>query len=417
MNKKSNFAWFVFVGTCLISLVGFGLVIDTVGLFYEPMSTAFHVGHTEIAFMQTLQSIAAAIVLLFAGKIMAKINVKWVLVICFAIIGGGLASLSFAQSMTHFYIVWTLIGICQPFAIILSIPVLLGNWFHKKLGTVMGIALGISAIGGTIFNPIISTVITNAGWRRGWLVEGLLVLLTMIPSTLFLIKDKPTGQQVAYGYDEATTNTEDEDATSGLTLSKALKTPMFYLITFAMIALQFVAGFVQHISAHIVNIGMPLTVGATVVSCVMLGAAIGKISIGYFLDKFNNSFVIAAYTVLGVLGWGGLLTMKTSVLLFASGFTLGLGQGVVLVALPFFTRTQFGQKDYSNILSIISMFGAVSSGAAVSIDGMFFDMSKSYSTPLTLNVLLYILAGCAIIASIAFAKKINENIGGTQNVR
>ena len=49
----------------------------------------------------------------------------------------------------------------STFALTLSIPLLLGNWFQKYLGTVMGIALGLSAIGGTIFNPIISSVITN----------------------------------------------------------------------------------------------------------------------------------------------------------------------------------------------------------------------------------------------------------------
>lgn len=47
-------------------------------------------------------------------------------------------SLSVAQS-DSFYIAWIIIGICQPIAITLSIPVLLGNWFNEKLGTVMGI--------------------------------------------------------------------------------------------------------------------------------------------------------------------------------------------------------------------------------------------------------------------------------------
>ncbi|OSP84434.1 MFS transporter [Lacticaseibacillus paracasei] len=415
MFRKSNYAWWIFAGTCLISLVGFGLIINTVGLFYGPISVAFHVGRAEVALMSSFQNIAAAIVLLFAGKIMAKVSVKWVLVVCFAVIGVGLASLSSANSMIHFYVVWTLIGICQPFAIILSIPVLLGNWFQKKLGTVMGIALGISAVGGTLFNPLISSVITNSGWRTGLLVEGLIVLITMVPTALFILKDKPSGSQKAYGFDPNSTALDQEKSLTGLTLKESLKTPMFYLIAFAMVALQFVAGFVQHISAHIVNIGMPLTIGATVVSGVMMGAAVGKITIGYLLDKFNNGLVIVIYTLFGIIGWSGLQIMHSSPLLVGSGFILGLGQGVLLVALPFFTRTQFGLKDYSNILSVISMFGAVSSAAAVSIDGMFFDISKSYAIPLTLNVFLYIFSGIAVVISISIAKKVVVKLGGSQH--
>lgn len=410
MNQKSRFAWAVFVGSCLISLVGFGLIVNTVGLFYEPISAAFHASRTEVAFMQTLQNMAAAIVLLFAGKIMAKTSVKWILVLCFALIGGGLTSLAFAHSMTQFYIVWTIIGICQPFAIMLSIPVLLGNWFSKKLGTVMGIALGVSAIGGSLFNPIISQVITTQGWRTGWLTEGLIVLLVMVPASLFLIKDRPTGDQIPYGYDAGTAAEAAKDATIGLSLPEALKTPMFYLIAFAMIALQFVSMFVQHISAHIVNIGMPLTVGATVVSGVMLGAAAGKISIGYMLDRFNNPLVIAIYAIFGVVGWTGLITTHTAPLLIASAFSLGLGQGIVLVALPFFTRRQFGPKAYSNILSIINMFGAFSGAAAFSVAGMFFDKTHSYNASITINVVLYVLSGIAVIASILLARKLTAGM-------
>lgn len=412
MKQKSGYAWWIFASTCIISLVGFGLIINTIGLYFEPIGNAFHVGRADVALMPTFQNIAAAVVLIFAGKIMQKLNTKWLLTGCFAVIGLGLVSLSFAKSLMQFYIVWTLIGICQPFAIALSIPVLLGNWFQKKLGTVMGIALGISAIGGTIFNPILSSVITNNGWRTGWLVEGLIVLITLIPTGLFIIKGKPGKGQVPYGYDPNSEESNKEINESGITLKEATRTPMFYLIAFSMIALQYVAGFVQHISAHIVNVGMPLTVGATVVSGVMLGAAAGKILIGYLLDKFNNIGVIAVYSIFGILGWGGLLISKSSTILIACGFILGLGQGIMLVALPYFIRKQFGGKDYSNILSVISMFGVVASAASVSIDGVLFDMTKSYSVPLSLNVILYILSGLAIILSILLSKKIINKIRG-----
>jgi len=147
-----------------------------------------------------------------------------------------------------------------------------------------------------------------------------------------------------------------------------------------------------------------------VVSGVMLGAAVGKISIGYLLDKFNNVLVIIGYAVLGVVV--GLLLTRNATALIASGFILGLGQGILLVALPYFIRKQFGSKDYSNILSVVSMFGAVASAVAVSVDGVFFDMAKSYSVPLTLNVLLYILAGIAVSLSIIFSKRIIKKVGG-----
>lgn len=59
--------------------------------------------------MTTLQNAAAAITLLFAGKIMTKLNLRWLLTFCFAVIGFSMLSLSVAQSLTHFYIAWIII--------------------------------------------------------------------------------------------------------------------------------------------------------------------------------------------------------------------------------------------------------------------------------------------------------------------
>lgn len=409
MIKRFHYAWIIFICTCIISLVGFGLVINTVGLFYGPVCKAFNIGRGEVALMTTFQNIAAALTLAFAGKLMNKINIKVLLTSTYLVIGLGLMGLSMAHSIVPFYVTWALIGICEPFAILLPIPVLLGNWFEKNLGTVMGISLGISAIGGAVFNPIISSVITGSGWRTGYIVSGAIVLIAILPLTLFLIKFKPENGVQPYGHSENAASTAVNND-SGITLKQALKTPMFYLITLAMISLNYVAGFVQHISGHIVNVGLPLTVGASVISGVMLGAAAGKISIGWMLDKLNKSLVILIYGIFGIIGWGGLVVMKNASALVACGFILGIGQGILLVSLPYFIRKMFGSKDYSNIYSVISMFGAFASAAAVSIDGKIFDMTKSYAVPLWTNVALYVVSIMAIIISINITRRIIKNI-------
>lgn len=400
---KIHYGWWIFLSTCVISLVGFGMVVDTIGLFFEPVSASFGITRAGVSLMVTFQNIACAITLLFAGKLMEKINIRLLLTICFTIIGLGFISLGFAHSIVQFYVVRTIIGIMQPFALTLSIPVLLGNWFQKYLGTVLGIALGLSAIGGSLFNPIVSSVITNFGWRSGWIVEGAITLIAILPFTLFVIRYKPTGQTKPFGYQEVTTTETSEADWQGLSFKQALKTPMFYLITFAMIALQWVAGLVQHVSPYIVSIHLPLTIGATVVSGIMLGAAAGKVSIGWFLDHFNNQVVIIMYAVFGIVGWLSLLIFRDTSLLVGSGFVLGLGQGIMLVSLPYFIRKQFGPKDYNNILSIISMFGNFATAIAVSVDGKIFDITGSYSLPITTNGVLYALGGAAVVISITLS--------------
>ena len=395
-QKRTITPWWIFIVCCFISMIGFGLIVNTIGLFFGPISQEFHVGRASVALMTTLQNAAAAISLLFAGKVMKKVHLRWLLTACFSIIAISMLTLAAAHSLTHFYIAWIIIGICQPIAITLSIPVLLSNWFNQKLGTVMGISLGLSAFGGTIFNPIIADIITKFGWRGGFIAEGLLIGLILMPLAAS-IRPNPDEKHPAYG---TATKSESNSLLNGITLKEALHQPVFYALAFAMLALQFVSGSVQHISGHITNLGISPVLAASVVSGVMIGAAVGKISIGYFLDKSSPILVLLVYSLFGILGWSGQIFLTNSTLLTISAFILGLGQGVCLVALPYLIQKQFGEKDYSNILSVINMLGAFAMSLSVYLVGLFFDQTHSYNLGWTINVIAYILSFIAIFITL-----------------
>lgn len=380
--------WWIFIICCFISMIGFGLLVNTIGNFFMPISKEFGVGRASVSLMTTLQNAFAAVALIFSGKIMEKINLRWLLTSIFVIITICLLSLTQAHSLIHFYIAWTIIGLCQPIAITLSIPVLLSKWFNQKLGTVMGISLGLSALGGTIFNPIIAGIINNQGWRNGFFVEALIFGVILIPLAL-TIKSQPDENHLAFG---KKTENEKKTIVTGFSVSQAIHMPVFYALIFAMFALQFVSGSVQHISGHVTNIGFSPIIAASVVSGVMIGAAVGKISIGYFLDKFNSKIVLTIFTILGILGWSCLATIQNENILIGSGFILGLGQGICLVALPYLIKQEFGEKDYSNILSIINMFGAVAMSISVYLVGLIFDRTGSYNIGWYINVSAYILS-------------------------
>lgn len=337
--------WLVFFGCCVLSFVGFGLIVNTPGLYFATLGKELSVSRAQIALASSIMAATGAITMLFAGRIMKRIDSRLLISLCIA----ATALIFFAQSffgrLWQFYLSFGLIGIVYVIPISLAPSVLLANWFENKLGMVMGIALGLSGIGGTVFNPIVSSFITTLGWRTSY------------------------------------------------------RTPAFVLLVVVSVLLQIVAALVQHVSGYELSRGLTLDQGAVVVSGIMFGAAIGKATIGILLDKIHTKFVLALYGLLGLAGWGLMALVVTPTVATLSGFLAGLGQGVVLVALPWLIRKSFGQRDYSEILSIVSMFGAVTSAVAVTLHGMVFDVTGSYVPSLIGNVVLYVIAiGAAIVA-------------------
>ncbi|MFP7493947.1 MFS transporter [Terribacillus saccharophilus] len=402
--------WTIFIGCCVLSFVGFGIIVNTHGLYFNALSEELGLNKTQLALTLTFQAVACAITLIFSGKIMSKVNTQLLLSICVVIFGGGFILFATFKTIIPFLVVWTIIGIAQAFALVLAIPVLLGNWFEKKLGLVMGIALGISGIGGAFFNTFISDIIVEQGWRTATILSGILILVCILPFTLFVFRFRPDPGKGELPYGREPNNGIDKIAAKqtvfGITAKEAFRTPSFYFYLITIFSLSIAGGLVQHISGHIVDLGFSLTVGASVVSGIMIGAAIGKALIGVLLDLMNPNIVISLYAISGIVGWGGLIFFPSEQALIVCGFLLGLGQGIVLVAIPYFVRKTFGNKEYSQIFSILSMVGSFASAIAATLAGVLFDSTGSYTLSINLNLVFYVIAYVCILLGYSFRRKI-----------
>lgn len=407
-NKKMHYAWLIFIACCAMSFVGLGLMVNTEGLFFVPIGKELKFSRSELSLMLTIQNIAAMISMPITGKLFNKIKTKYLLTGSFLFMALGFMLLSRCSQLYMFYGIFVIIGLAMP-AAMMAPAILLGNWFEKKLGFTMGIAMALSGLAGAIFNPVVSSIIVGNGWRTAYVFIAGAALIIVIPFTLFIVEFKPSDKGLLpYGVDESKKASGNAIEQIGMTAKEAYHTAPFYLFCIAMIVLQAVAGLVQHVSAHVVNEGFPLTVGATVISGIMLGAAAGKFIIGLLLDKTPSKLVVIIYGTIGFAGWLGLNLALSSGLLVASGFVLGLGQALMLVALPFFIRKVFGTKEYSSIFSIISVCGSLASAISVYADGVIFDMTKSYRIALSLNLVYYVVAMIVIIVALTIGNKINK---------
>ena len=415
-TKSSSRPWLVFVGCCVLSLVGFGLIVNTPGLYFTVLGETLNVSRTQIALASSIMAIAGAVTMLFAGKVMKMLDSRILISVCIAGVAALFLAQSFFNAVWQFYISFALMGILYVIPISLAPSVLLANWFESKLGMVMGIALGLSGIGGTIFNPVVSWFITNLGWQTSYRLTALILVICILPFSLLVFKFRPDeakGEQ-AYGHivSAAVTQANEQlreailaalgEAVAagelpGIESKKAYRTPTFVLLVLVSVLLQIVAALVQHVSSHEIAHGLTLEQGALVVSGIMFGAAIGKATIGILLDYLKPELTIVIYSAIGLAGWGLMAVATTPTPAIAAGFMAGLGQGVVLVALPWVIRKSFGQRDYSEILSIVSMFGAVASAIAVTAHGAVFDAAGSYVPSLVGNMALYVVAAACMV--------------------
>ena len=242
-QQRANWRpWLVFAGCCVLSFVGFGFIVNTMGLYYTPLCDELGISRTQIALAASIMAIAAMPTTLLAGNIMKRIDSRVLISVCVVVCSLLFLAQSFFTQLWQFYISFALMGVAYVIPITLAPSVLLVNWFEDKLGLAMGIALGVSGIGGMVFNPVVSSWITNFGWRTSYRVTALVLAICILPFAMFAFKFHPDQDkgECAYGHtvNADAAKTEQDGELPGLSLKQAAKTRSFALLVILAVLLQ-----------------------------------------------------------------------------------------------------------------------------------------------------------------------------------
>lgn len=341
---------------CIILFLAMG-ILGTAGLYFSSLSDEWGISRAQVSMTMTFQMIVMTVMMPVAGKLISHYGIRFLSTVGAAIYGGAFIIGSFASSIYILYMAWALVGASFPFLSSLTTNTILGNWFKKKLGMVMGISASIAGIGAAVLNPIIGYFIDKNGWRSAYRLSGIIMIAVLLPVCTLLLRKQPAGEQKPFGYDEDSGKAEASGIAEGVTFKQAAVKPYFYILAAAQIILTFICSAFAHIPSHVVNVGYVLTLGAFAMSTNKIGDAVGKILFGTLLDSIRPQIAMLLYMVTGVAGLLGVALSPNIPLIMVSSFILGMSNSIVQVGVPFYIRRIFGNCDFSQIMSVIGMCG------------------------------------------------------------
>ncbi|MCI1480175.1 MAG: MFS transporter [Eggerthellaceae bacterium] len=417
IQKKGGFHYaFLIVASCIvITCIPCALVLSCAGIYFKPVATYFQVSTPEFTLYFSILNIAMMIMLPIAGKLMSKIDLRAILSICAAIDGVTYLAMSQFSAVWQFYIAGVLLGIGTAPLIYLSVPTLINAWCKKKVGFFIGLCMAFTGIGGVIFNPVGTAFINSGadGWRTGYLVFGIIMLVVTLPFTLFVVRSKPSDKGLEpYGAEEAVSQegAKSSEPVLGVSASKAMKTSAFFavaafcfLITVNQTVYQFLASYCQSFT------GSDIAAAAGIVaSACMAGQAIGKVILGAVNDKSIKlgMFMGIGCGIIGVLlMW--LLPFAVAVLMVGA-FLFGFVYACTTVETPLLTRGVFGSRDYTNIYSRVSMAGTLGAVIASVFWGFIIDMPNGFSIMFILSIVIMVLSALLGVFALKQGKKLEQ---------
>ena len=162
------------------------------GLFLRPMTEELDWSRGDFALANTVSVFVGGIVGFVVGPIVDSRHGRWLIAGGAVVAGLSLASLAFVEEMWQF---WLLRGVIFMVSSAGISPLVMNSsiskWFVRRRGTAIAIAsMGLSS-GAIVVAPVIAWVITEWGWRTGWVVQGVLLIVVLAVPAVVIIRRQP----------------------------------------------------------------------------------------------------------------------------------------------------------------------------------------------------------------------------------
>lgn len=416
-KKKGGFhyAYLMVAAGLIITAVPCAMVLSCAGIYFTPVSQYFGVAKADFTLYFSILNVAMMVGLPIGGKLMSKLDLRVVLSVCVAICGVGCILMSTFNALWQFYIAGAVMGLAVAPLVYLAVPTLVNAWCVKNVGFFIGLGMVGTGLGAVVFNPVGSALINMGveGWRSGYLVFGIVILVVTLPVTLFLVRSNPADKGLApYGADEVSDADESaEPVMTGVPASRAMKSLAFvclaafaFIITLNQTVYQFIPSYCASFADSMPDIAA--SAGIVAAAC-MAGQALGKVVLGAVNDRNVHFGMIVG------LGGGcaGILIMwfvpSVLAVLMVGAFLFGFAYACTTVQTTCITRETFGSLDYTNIYSRVSMAGALADALAAWLLGIICDLPNGFAIMFVFSLAMMI--ACFLLGSIAL--KTGRKIG------
>ncbi|RGV50967.1 MFS transporter [Bacteroides intestinalis] len=269
---------------------------------------------------------------------------------------------------------------------------------QNPYGVFIGICSAGSGIGGVLFNPLAGFLITEYGWRMTYLIFGIIIMVIVTPILGLLLRDYPEDKGLKpYGEaelsDTVPSRSDGKQSTGdGVEYAHAVRMPIFYgLIVFAFL-MNATATLNVFVPTYMQEILFSVEQASFVASAVMVGVTVGKVLLGMINDR-STLYGILTTIGLGISGLVLLLMGHIGITLsIIGGFLFGWAYAGVTVQTPMLVRSVFGNKNYAQIYSNVSMAIAIGGAIAAGGWGLLAD-ATSYGFIFIVGIVFLVLSG------------------------
>lgn len=380
----------IFIQMCLGTAYIWGIFQTFLIITEKTPNALFHWPATNGTWAYALLLFVLTFGSVFGGILQKKFKPSTVIIFSGLIMGLGFLLVQFTTEANP-WVLWLTYGVLGGFGMGMAYTTTIATcqkWFPDRRGLVTGIIVASLGAGSVVFSQFAAAIIKDTGVLKTFAVLGIIfVVVTFIGS--FFIKNPPEGFKPEGWTPPAPKN---GIITQNFTPFEVLKTPQFYMVTFALMFAT-AAGSMMIPMAKVLGLDRGLTVASATLGVTIIGGfnAAGRVFWGWVSDKFGRKNTILVLLLIAGISIVVVAFVKAYLVLVFIAI-IGFSYGGFLGTFPAMTADFWGTKNMAtNYGMVLVGFGI---GAAVSS----FTVAKLSATKSF--TLAFIIAGIAAVVGL-----------------
>jgi MFS family permease len=382
--------WTVVAGCFIILTTSSGLGFYGLAVYLNAFSNEQGWPLKTISLATTLFFIVGGVVGVAVARVIARIDVRYVMVGGGVIGGVSLAALGQVEEQWQLFVVYAVFGVAFAAAGLVPATTVVTRWFHERRSVALSVASTGLSVGGILITPFAKRLIDDRGLAASTPWLGLVFVVGIVPFAWFMIRPDPAaegwdpdGKRIVVG--------AAPNVPSGWFFEHAVRTRFFIAVTIGYIfALGSQVGGIQQLVKLVEDRTDPSTAqfAITVLAATSVVARLvgGRIVQLVPMMRFTVGLVALQCVALVLLGFA-----ESTWLIFTAIVLFGMTIGNILMLQPLLIAERFGVRDYPRIFSRSQLVAIVGTAGGPLLIGWLYDAAGSYRMPYT------VAAACSFV--------------------
>lgn len=376
----------------------------TYGLFTGPLETEFGWTREQTQAGLLFQTIGVLAMLPILGWACDRFGARKIALSSMALFAAVFAMMSLnGGSILQYYATVFAFGVVGVGTLPITWTRVINGAFSKNRGLALGLALMGTGFMGFAAPKVGAWGIEVYGWRTTYIILAAFPALIGLPIVFAFFKEKAVTADEAL---QASANL------TGVSLKQALRDYRFWLIAIGFLVISFgIGGSITNLFPLFLEAGHAPAQAAAFLSTIGLSVIVGRISTGFFLDRFWGPAVAAILMSLPAVSCFILSAGNPSIAMaYFATILIGFAAGAEFDIIAYLASRYFGLKNYGKIYSLLYAAFALGAAAAPAIFGRAHDTFGNYDRIFLISAVLFLLGSVILLGLGKYPKFSKEEV-------